>query len=62
MLAVFHGAMTGWASAAVADFAAFKSWKSFNDAFIYDWKVAAWRWVQGAIVGAVTGAGLGVIA
>lgn len=61
MIAAFHGALTGWASAATADYHAFTQWKSFDEAKTYDWKVAAWRWVQGAVVGAVAGTGLGVL-
>lgn len=58
--ATFHGALTGWASAAVVDYHAFTTWKSFGEAKSYAWGIAAWRWVQGAVMGAVTGAGLGV--
>ncbi len=58
--AAFHGALTGWASAATVDFVAFKTWKSFDDAKTYNWSVALWRWLQGAVTGAVAGAGLGV--
>lgn len=60
-LAAFHGALTGWASAAATDYHAFTEWKSLDDAKKYDWGTALWRWVQGAVVGAVGGAGLGVI-
>lgn len=52
------GAITGWVSAAAVDFAAFKSWQSFDDARKYSWSVAAWRWFQGAVVGLVAAAGL----
>jgi len=48
-------------SAALVDFAAFRSWKNFHDAYAYDWPTAAWRWLQGAVVGAVTSSGLSAI-
>lgn len=50
------GALTGFASAAVVDFNAFRSWKNFDDAYAYDWPVACWRWLQGTLSGLVTGA------
>jgi hypothetical protein len=63
--AIFHnrltqGAIAGFLSAAATDFQAFRSWKSFQDAASYSWGTAMFRWVQGAIVGFVTAAGLGL--
>jgi hypothetical protein len=55
-----QGAISGLLSAAAVDFQAFRSWKSFQDAASYSWGTAAFRWVQGAIVGFVTAAGLGL--
>ncbi len=55
------GALGGALTAAKTDFDAFRKWQSFHDAEVYCWSVAAWRWVQGAIVGAVTGAGLSAL-
>jgi hypothetical protein len=52
-----QGALAGWLSAAGADLAAFRSWKSFDDAAHYDWKVAIWRWFQGTLLGVLSGAG-----
>ena len=43
------GAMAGLTAAAVVDFGAFRSFKSLDDALAYDWKLAAWRWFQGAV-------------
>ena len=57
---IAKGAMTGMLAAAAVDFQAFRSWKSFDDVHAYQWTVALWRWAQGAIVGAVAGAGLGL--
>lgn len=47
-------AIAGAVAAAATDIAAFRSWKSFDDAVRYDWGLAAWRWFQGAIVGVLT--------
>ena len=59
---ILKGAIGGALSAAAVDFAAFRSWKSFNDVHTYAWGLALFRWVQGAIIGAVTAAGLGTFA
>jgi hypothetical protein len=58
---IVQGAINGVVAAAVVDFAAFRSWKNVHDAAAYDWGTAAWRWFQGAVVGAATGAGLGAL-
>lgn len=50
---VGQGAFIGWLGAAAVDWRNFRAWKSFDDARSYSWGVAVWRWVQGAIVGAV---------
>ena len=59
---LFKGALAGLISAALVDFAAFRSWDSFDDLKTYRWKTALFRWVQGAVVGLVTAAGLGTVA
>ena len=53
-----HGAVTGLVSAAAVDVAAFRSWKSVNEAVHYAWKLAAWRWAQGVVWGLLTAAGM----
>ena len=53
------GALSGLLAAAVVDIAAFRSWKSVDDAKAFDWKVAGFRWLQGAISGVLIAAGLG---
>jgi len=58
---VVHGAITGALAAGAIDFQAFRSWKSFDEASKYAWGMAAWRWLQGAVVGAVGAAGLGMV-
>lgn len=57
---IIAGAISGLLSAAAVDFAAFRKWQSFADAASYSWSVAAWRWLQGAVIGAVSGAGLSI--
>lgn len=54
----FHGALSGWLAAAAVDYHAFLTWKRLQDALAYDWGTAITRWVQGAVAGAVAGAGL----
>lgn len=51
--------LTGLVTAASVDLAAFRAWKSWDDAATYDWKTASWRWVQGAVIGLLTGLGFG---
>ena len=55
---IVMGAIVGAASAAKIDYSSFRSWKSFRDAYTYDWGTAAWRWLQGAVIGAVGVSGL----
>lgn len=55
---VVHAGITGLITAAASDLQAFRSWKSFDDAQQYNWKIAAWRWFQGTVLGALTGIGL----
>lgn len=52
--AIFRGALVGALTAARIDYLAFKSWKSFDEIWVYNWRTAAFRWFQGAIVGSLT--------
>ncbi len=54
---VIRTAVAGFVTAAAVDYAAFRSWKSYEDAYAYNWRVAFWRWGQGFIAGAMTGLG-----
>jgi hypothetical protein len=56
--AAAKGALSGALAAAVVDFHAFTTWKSFHDAATYNWSTASWRWLQGAITGALVGGGM----
>lgn len=55
---IVAGAISGLISAAVVDFGAFRSWKSFQEAREYSWGTAAWRWFQGAVTGGLVAAGI----
>lgn len=57
-LAAAGGAFTGALGAARADYQAYISWDRWQDFQSYDWRLASFRWVHGAIVGAVGGVGL----
>jgi hypothetical protein len=57
-LPVVKGALAGALAAAVVDFQAFRAWQSWHDIVDYRWSTASFRWLQGAIVGAVTALGL----
>lgn len=56
---VIRGALSGLLSAAAVDFAAFRKWQSFDELLTYNWKLAAWRWFQGVVVGGLVALGLG---
>ena len=58
---IAHSALAGMLAAAAIDFQAFRAWKSWKDATTYAWSTAIFRWVQGAVVGAATAVGLGVV-
>lgn len=60
--ALLRGALTGLLAAASVDFAAFRTWKNFDQAKTYDWKLAAFRWAQGAVVGMLAAVGIGQMA
>ena len=55
------GALSGMVAAALVDIAAFRSWKTYNEALTYGWGTAAWRWFQGAISGAIAAAGISAV-
>jgi len=53
--------LTGALAAAAVDVHNFRAWKSFDEARTYDWEIAAWRWGQGALYGALAEAGIGSV-
>lgn len=55
------GALSGLMAAVLVDYHAFSTWKSFNDAKNYNWGVALFRWVQGAVSGALVAIGYGAV-
>jgi len=54
--------LAGVIAAAAIDIAAFRAWKSWDDATRYDWRTASFRWVQGAVIGLLAGLGLAAVA
>ena len=50
---VVVGTITGFVGAARVDYLAFQNAKSLDEMLAYSWKVALWRWFQGAVGGAV---------
>ena len=58
---ITRGAVSGLVAAAAVDLAAFRSWKRVQDVLAYDWQIAIFRWVQGAVLGAVAAVGLGAL-
>jgi hypothetical protein len=56
-----RGAVSGVLAAAVVDLHAFLGWKNVEEFASYSWGTAALRWVQGAISGALAGAGFGAL-
>lgn len=55
---LLHGALHGAGGAMLVDYAAFRTFKRWNDLASYDWGVATLRWVQGALGGALVAAGI----
>lgn len=49
-----RGALSGLVGALVIDYSEFRKWKNWEEASAYNWKLAAWRWFQGTVAGAVT--------
>lgn len=47
------GALSGLLAAAKVDFDAFRAFKSLDQYVAYDWRLAIWRWAQGAFYGAL---------
>lgn len=56
-----HAAVAGVVTSAAMDFAAFRSWKKWQDAITYDWGLASFRWFQGALWGLLTAAGFAAV-
>ena len=55
------GALTGFASAAIVDLHAFRTWKQASDVAQYDWGTAALRWAQGVVSGVLVAGGLAAV-
>lgn len=55
---ILMGAAAGVLTAALVDFNAFRTWKKWSDVSTYQWGTATFRWLQGAVIGALTATGL----
>lgn len=58
---IVQGAIAGAIAAASVDLSAFRAWKRWHDILTYDWRVATFRWFQGAVLGAFAAAGFGAL-
>lgn len=58
---IAKGIITGIVTGIAGDVAAFRAWKTWQDAAVYDYATLSFRAVQGAIVGLITAAGLWVV-
>lgn len=56
------GMCSGAIGAARADFHAYTTMRTPDEFRAYNWRVARFRWMQGAILGFVSGLGLGPVA
>ena len=56
---ILRGVLSGALAAAVVDLHAFMTWRTPDEARTYAWGTALLRWVQGAVTGGLTTAGLG---
>lgn len=54
---IFHGAVTGFVTAAAIDIHAVTGFKSWSDLKNYSWSVASFRWFIGIFTGSLAGAG-----
>lgn len=59
LIPVLKAALAGALVAASTDFLAFRKFKSLTEFKAYNWRVAAFRWGQGAVVGVLGYFGLG---
>ena len=57
---IISGALAGLVSAVAVDLDAFKKWQSVREFQKFNWKLAAFRWLKGALAGALAAAGIGV--
>ncbi len=64
MPAVRHaavGALGGLLVAIRADSESFRAWKCWADVGHFDWSIASFRYIKGAVIGALTFAGFGAM-
>lgn len=55
------GAIAGFLTATAVDFQAFRAFKSYDEFRRYQWGLAAFRAVQGIVIGALSVIGIGAL-
>lgn len=55
------GAVAGLLAAARIDYEAFQTWDEWRDFQTYSWSLASFRWVKGAVIGAVSAYGFAAV-
>lgn len=61
LVPILKAALAGVLVAATQDIQSFRAWKSYEEARAYNWRLAAWRWAQGAVLGVLANYGLGQV-
>ena len=55
------GAVAGLLAAIRVDYEAFRAWDDWEDLRAYRWGLASFRWVKGALIGAVSALGVSAV-
>lgn len=58
VVGALHGAATGFVGAFAVDVGVWRSYHSWKDFHTFDFSTASFRWMQGTVGGAISGAGL----
>lgn len=58
---IVTGALAGFLAATAVDFQAFRAFKSFQEFRSYSWGLAAFRAVQGIVLGVLAALGIGAL-
>jgi len=61
ILPYLKAAAAGALAAASTDFLAFKKFQTFSEFKDYNWRVAVFRWTQGAVLGVAAAFGLNAV-
>jgi len=55
------GALAGLLAAVRVDYEAFRAWDEWQDLQSYQWGLASFRWVKGAVIGAISALGVSAV-